>query len=320
MIWKDIIDDSELWKGLRLEVNQGVSGEYQLESGLNCRFKLHNKENPILWGTFGSEYWGVWILNNKVDWEPKDIPVKPISSYIVEESKKTDYYRFWSRFFAKQLKDEKPSILSSGLWTITIGSSVENRKDNTSELIYDIENAFDKENPRWIDWGINGAGSILALKNESTEENGRVKWFRKLIREKSCPPILIWYVTCIDGYIILDGHCRLKAFQLESVEPNFLVLNSIVEKEIKRDTKVQKNILIGIEKRQKNQVKQKMNVEEINRLLISAFDTRPYCRPITNAKAKRDYQEKWTKEVRELGLKQNLNSDNIENMIKRVEK
>jgi hypothetical protein len=319
MIWRDIINDSDLWTGLRLEVNQGISGEYQLESGINCRFKLHRKENPILWGTFGSEYWGVWILNNKVDWELKDMPVKPINSATIEESKNADYYKFWSRFFAKQLSNESQSILSSGLWTITIGASFENRMDNTLEFINDIDNAFDKENPRWVEWDIGRCGSIVALKNEPNEENGRVKWFRKLVREESCPPVLVWYLSCIDGYVILDGHSRLKSFQLESVPAKFLVLNSIIEEEIRRDPKIQENILLGLEKRQKNQVKRKMNVEEVNKLLISAFDTRPYCRPITNAKARNGYEEKWTSEVREQGVKLNLNSDDIEDMIKRIE-
>jgi len=319
MNWIDIINNSYLWSGLRFEINQGISGEYQLESGINCRFKLQSKENPILWGTFGSEYWGVWILNNKIDWKLKDMPVKPINSATVEESKNADYYKFWSRFFAKQLSNESQSILSSGLWTITIGSTFENRMANTSEFINDIENAFDKENPRWIDWDIGRNGSIVALKNEPNKENGRVKWFRKLVREESCPPVLVWYLSCIDGYVILDGHSRLKAFQLESSDVKFLVLNSVIKEEIKRDSKVQKNILLALEKRQNNQVKQKMNVEEVNKLLISAFDTRPYCRPITNAKARNDYEEKWSSEVRIQGVKLNLNTNDIEDMIKRIE-
>ncbi|SMG46865.1 hypothetical protein SAMN05661096_03317 [Marivirga sericea] len=319
MIWRDIINDSDLWTGLRLEVKQGVSGEYQLESGTNCRFKLHSKKSPILWGTFGSEYWGVWILNNKVDWELNDMPVKPINSSTIEESKNADFYPFWSRFFAKQLSNGSQSILSSLLWTITIGASFENRMDNTLEFINDIDNAFDKENPRWVEWDIGRCGSIVALKNEPNEENGRVKWFRKLVHQESCPPVLVWYLSCIDGYVILDGHSRLKAFQLESVPAKFLVLNSVIEEEIKRDPKVQENILLGLEKRQKNQVKRKMNVEEVNKLLISAFDTRPYCRPITSAKARNGYEEKWTSEVREQGVKLNLNSDIIEDMIKRIE-
>ncbi len=319
MIWKDIINDTGLWVGLRIEINDAESSKFQLESGINCRFKLYNNAQPILWGTFGSDYWGVWVLINKNNWELNDMPVPPINSSLIEESKKADYYKFWSRFFAKELDNSKTPGLSNGLWTITIGSSIKNRTENTSELINDIDNVFDKANPRWVEWDIGRCGSIVALKDEPIEENSRVKWFRKLVRENICPPVLLWYLGCIDGYVILDGHARLKAFQLEAASVQFLVLNAVREEETIRDPKIQQNILLGIEKRQSHPVKPKMNAEEVNKLLISAFDTRPYCRPITNAKARNNYEEKWTAEVRNFGAKQNLNSIDIEDMIERLE-
>jgi len=319
MIWKDIINDSDLWTGLKLQVQKGIIGEYQLESGNNCRFKLYNKKKPVLWGTFGSDYWGVWVLKNNIDWEPNNIPIEPVISATIEESKNEDYDKFWSRFFAKQLCNESRSTLSSGLWSITIGTSSNNEKDIASEFINDVDEAFHDDNPRWIEWDIGRNGSIIPLKNEPNEEHGRVKWFRKLVKEGSCPPVFVWYLSCIQGYIILDGHCRLRAFQLESAPPKFLVLNSVIEEEVKRDPKVQKNILLGLEKRQKNQFKKKLNVDEVNNLLISAFDTRPYYRPITNAKARNDYEQKWISEVREQGLKLNLNSEDIESLIRREE-
>ncbi|MBD3892180.1 hypothetical protein [Olleya marilimosa] len=319
MYWKDIINDSDLWSGLKFEISKGVSGNYQIESGNNCRFKLISKENTILWGTFGSDYYGVWILNNKIDWDLKEMPINPINSSIIEESKNADYYKYWSRFFARELSNKSKTILSSGLWTITIGSEFKDKLENTSEFINDVDNTFDKENPRWLEWDIGRCGSIVALKNEPIEESGRIKWFRKLAREEFCPPVLVWFLSCIDGYVILDGHSRLKAFQLESIPIKFLVLNSIVEEEIKRDPKVQENVLIGLQKRENNKAKRKMDTEEVNKLLISVFDTRPYCRPITNSKARSGYESKWTSEVREFGEKQKLNSEDIEYMIERIE-
>jgi hypothetical protein len=319
MYWKDIRNDFDLWTGLKFEISEGVPGKYQIESGNNCRFKLINDDKTILWGTFGSDYFGVWILNNKNDWDLKEMPVNPINSSVIEESKNTDYYKYWSRFFASELNNESKSILSSGLWTMTIGSEFKDKLENTSEFINDIENTFDKENPRWLKWDIGRCGSIVSLKNEPNEESGRVKWFRKLVREDSCPPVLVWFIGCIDGYVILDGHSRLKAFQLESLPIKFLVLNSILEEEIKRDPKVQENVLLGLQKRENNKTKRKMNTQEVNRLLISVFDTRPYYRPITNAKAKSGYESKWASEVREFGIKQKLNSEDIEDMIERTE-
>lgn len=319
MNWKDIINDSDKWTGLRVEVDKDSPSKFYLESGANCRFKLYNDKKTVFWGTFGSDYWGVWILNNKTDWDISEMPVIPITSQIVETSKSTDYYKFWSRFFIKQLSGDKCCILRKGLWTLTVGSSCEKRKPNVSEYINDVDNAFDKENPRWVEWDIGRCGSIVALKEEPGEDSGRVKWFRKLVREDSCPPVLVWFLNCIDGYVILDGHSRLKAFQLESVPAKFLVLNQVKETEVKCDPKRQRSVLLAVESRQNHPVKPKMSVEQVNELLISAFDTRPYCSPVTKAKATRDYDEKWTSEVKEFGLKTNLDTENLKDMIDREE-
>ncbi|UII25421.1 hypothetical protein LVD15_19245 [Fulvivirga maritima] len=317
MIWKDITNNSEVWMGLRIEINEDIKSNFLLESGNNCRFKLYNNSQPVLWGTFGSDYWGVWALINPLDWELSDMPVAPINAATVEESKNEEYYWFWSRFFAKQLGDKNDPYLSKGIWTITIGSSYENRAANTSEIIYDLDDAYVTENPRWIDWDIGKNGNIIALKNEPNIESGRVKWYRKLVRENACPPVLVWYLTCLSAYIIIDGHARLKAFQTEAIPAKFLILNSIREQEIKRDPKVQQNILLGIEQRQKHPTKPKMSVDEINKLLISAFDTSPYCYSITTAKGRRNFEEKWIEEVK--AFSNNTNSSDIEDMINREE-
>ncbi|MBL3655878.1 hypothetical protein [Fulvivirga sediminis] len=316
MIWKDITNNSEVWMGLKLELNENSNSNSLLESGHNCRFKLCIKSHPVLWGTLGKQYWGVWVLINPVRWESTDMPVAPINSATIEKSRNEDYYRFWSRFFAKQLGNKKAPYLSKGLWTITIGSSYKSRSLNTSVIIYDIDNAYSSENPRWIGWE-GESGNIIALKNEPYTESGRVKWYRKLIRENCCPPVLVWYLTCLSAYIIIDGHDRLKAFQSESSPTKFLVLSSIREEQINKDPKVQQNILFGIQQRQKRQTKSKMTVDEINKLLISAFDTRPYCYSITRAKARANFDKKWISEVK--ALANNLNSSNIQDMIDRIE-
>lgn len=317
-IWKDIINDNEVWVGLRLEVEESTSPQLQLVSGNNCRFKLCNGEKPLLWGTFGKEYWGAWILLNKVEWELSEMPVIPISSTIIEKSRNENFYSFWSRFFAKQLSHEN-SCLSNGTWTLTIGSLFKEKEEHTSEIVEDIEDAFINKNPRWVEWDIGRCGSLVALKEAPTEDSGRVKWYRKLVREVSCPPVLVWFLNCLDGFVILDGHARLKAFQLESVAPTFLVLNSIVEYHFKKDPKMQQNVLQGIEKRQQHAHKSKMTTEAINKLLINAFDTRPYCRKVTSAKARHNFETTWLNEVREIGQKLALNIQDVEEMIQRME-
>ena len=162
-------------------------------------------------------------------------------------------------------------------------------------------------------------GSIIALKKVPSPDHGRVKWYRKLVKAEVCPPVLVWYFGCLAGYVILDGHCRLKAFQLESVPPRFQFLNSGIEQENKTDPKVQESVLLSMEKRQSHRAKSKMQVDQINRLLISVFDTRPFFRSVTKAKAQKEYEEKWTSEVRTMGRALDANPEWIEDMIQRIE-
>lgn len=317
MIWKDIVDEANEWCGLRVEVAGNSSPKLLLESGSNCRFKLYNGALPVLWGTFGAEYWGAWALKSYKTWEVEDMPVAPINAQLVEISKNANFHAFWSRFFMKQLWHEK-ACLSAGIWKITVGYTSQNWVKG-KEIVHDLDQAFAKENPRWIAWDIGKCGSLIALKEAPVQESGRVKWYRKLVKAGECPPVLIWYLACLDSYVILDGHARLKAFQLESTVPSMLILNAIKEEKVVRDPTVQQHILAGIEKRQNHQVKRPMNVEEVNRLLISAFDTRPYSRPITHAKARSHYEAKWIDEVRTFGQRMNLDREEIEAMIARVE-
>lgn len=317
LIWEDIINDKEEWTGLRLDVKEKTPARLKLESGDNTRFKIYNGEHPVLWGTFGAEYWGVWALRNKNNWESKDMPIPPIHSSDIERSRDNDHYSFWSRFFAKELMRKGDPRLSQGLWTLTIGASPKQRLKNSTLFVYDIEHVFEKNNPRFIEWDIGHSYSLVSIKEEPNTENGRVKWFRKLVREESCPPVLIWHLHCIDGYIILDGHCRLKAFQLEDTPIEFIVLNAVRKEKHEKDAKVQKNILYSLEQRQENAKKSTMTVDQVNQLLIAAFDDRPFYRPITNATAKHDYDATWTQEVWEIAETLGIEKTEIEYMIER---
>lgn len=316
MIIKDITGNKNQWKGLRMEVRENLSSKFLLESGLNTRFKLSYEGVPLFWGTFGEDYWGVWLLINKFDWEVSQMPIPPINSPTIEKSKNANYHLFWTRFFAEQLEK---TVLSTGLWTLTIGAEKQNKNAQVSEIINDIDETFIEENPRWVEWDIGRWSSIVALKNEPDTANGRVKWFRKLVRESVCPPVLVWYLRVIDGYIILDGHNRLKAFQLEDKPIEFLVLNNVLEETIETDEKIREKILFSLQKRQENAFKTQLSTEETNAILLSAYDKSTYFKAITKATAKPNFEAKWMAEIKDFGEKQNLKSEDIEMMIDRTE-
>jgi hypothetical protein len=77
----------------------------------------------------------------------------------------------------------------------------------------------------YLDWFVhNGSWEILPLRAMPGADDPRVKAYRKQAREGILPPVLLWWVSGIDSYLILDGHARLAAAVAESVEPAVLEL------------------------------------------------------------------------------------------------
>ncbi|GLW64819.1 hypothetical protein Arub01_30630 [Actinomadura rubrobrunea] len=76
----------------------------------------------------------------------------------------------------------------------------------------------------YIDWDGNGWGGVLPLRPLSPPDAGRVKAYRKQVREGVLPPVLVWAVSGLDGHVVLDGHDRLAAALAEEVAPPMLVL------------------------------------------------------------------------------------------------
>jgi hypothetical protein len=64
-----------------------------------------------------------------------------------------------------------------------------------------------------------GWHGILPLRALSPPDAPRVKAYRKHAREGTLAPVLLWWVTFLDGWLILDGHDRAVAALAEGAEP-----------------------------------------------------------------------------------------------------
>lgn len=54
-----------------------------------------------------------------------------------------------------------------------------------------------------------------------------MKAWRKVAREGLLPPLLLYFVSGMDSWLVLDGHDRLLAARLEGAAPKALVLSSV---------------------------------------------------------------------------------------------
>lgn len=64
-----------------------------------------------------------------------------------------------------------------------------------------------------------GWHGILPLRPLSSIDAPRVKAYRKHAREGTLAPVLLWWVSFLDGWVILDGHGRATAALAEGEEP-----------------------------------------------------------------------------------------------------
>ncbi|MGV9457142.1 hypothetical protein [Streptomyces sp. NPDC003635] len=69
-----------------------------------------------------------------------------------------------------------------------------------------------------------GWNGVLPLRRLSAPDAPRVKAYRKHAREGTLAPVLLWSVTFLDGWLILDGHDRAVAALAEGWTPPCAVL------------------------------------------------------------------------------------------------
>lgn len=88
----------------------------------------------------------------------------------------------------------------------------------------------------WIDWfADNGAWQILPLRPLDSSDAGRVKSYRKQVDEGILAPVLLWWISGLDCYVVLDGHDRLAAALAEETEPPLLALSSVSAYQVAHD-------------------------------------------------------------------------------------
>ncbi|GGN22012.1 hypothetical protein FHR83_002226 [Actinoplanes campanulatus] len=75
-----------------------------------------------------------------------------------------------------------------------------------------------------LDWLGDGWNGVVPLRPLPTPDDGRVKAYRKLAGDGLLPPLLLWWASNLDGWLLIDGHSRLAAARAEGLPPVTLVL------------------------------------------------------------------------------------------------
>jgi hypothetical protein len=118
----------------------------------------------------------------------------------------------WPHRYAGWLEDSPHGPLHHGRWRLTTRTAfapsiwgcdlVRDWPDATLELLCG-----------------GGWHGVLPLRPLPAPDAPRVKAYRKHAREGTLAPVLLWWVSFLDGWLLIDGHARAAAALLEGVQP-----------------------------------------------------------------------------------------------------
>lgn len=311
------------WLRTTITVSEKTKPYYRLYSGgVNRRFKLASKQHTVFWGCIVNRYSGVWLLRNSISWE-KPI-IAPITSSNIEYYKSLsspNHYEYWSTFFAHKLLQTDYSILTQGEWVIKagiIGGTSELRKQLIDfSSVYQDDGIF-LEQVDYISWGIDGSEELIASKEKPKDDSARVKWWRKKVKEAVCPPVLVWFVSPLDAYLIIDGHSRLRAYQLENKQIQLLVLYTYQKKPKHEDAiKARQHMLHSLKCRLKNEeknIRKNLSLDDVNNMLIQMYDDE-YEKYISIGTHTADFDKIWENEVSQFKTDKSINQTHLKGLL-----
>ncbi|MFP2931232.1 hypothetical protein ACLESO_39785 [Pyxidicoccus sp. 3LG] len=169
---------------------------------------------------------------------------------VAHEVRSPGWWEAWARHFLRQLEDAEASLVHSGRWCLSPVKVIAAQDalpncplqvgiGNHPEPPHDLETALRFEPfqiqrwSSWIDsdclWPEVRRGDVLSLRAPSRVDDGRVKAWRKHVRDGTLPPVLLFYARLADMWLVVDGHDRLHAALLEGATPPVLGLWTVHE-------------------------------------------------------------------------------------------
>ncbi len=312
--FQDSRNDANDWLGFLLSVQTPDKPKLSLQSATGGHTKLSANEQTLFWAKIQDSFFGVNVWRTLPQSAQINLLAHIHSADVQAQIDLSPAERrnYWAKWFLQALIQSHNTPLSQGLWALEY-SDQENRTYNTHQglqrhwrnLHSDPKNTaqFFSAHLLDIDWAMSGNGSIIPLfaPPMDIEHSGRVKWWRKVARDTgTLPPLLLWFMSGLDAYILLDGHDRLYASLLSGVELDYLILDSYTERVNFLDENIQNAVL-----KQLAIVEQKIiegieiNPEAIlgiQERLVAVFDDRLV--RVTRTRATLNLsKEQWLKEV-----------------------
>lgn len=135
----------------------------------------------------------------------------------------------WVHMYARWMEEAEEGPLHDSRWHLRA-------RDEFPPYVWHAED-FVRDWPAChLDWSGMSWHGVVPLRPLSPPDAGRVKAYRKHARDGTLAPVLLWWVTALDGWLLLDGHDRAVAALAEGRTPPCVVLTRLPDDEDWRRT------------------------------------------------------------------------------------
>ena len=231
MHWRDIDHRLEpaVWDGLMVTISGDRVPGFEVSLCPPHRLRVSVRDAPVCWARVWDDYYGYDLLRKRGEDSWAIVPPIPFQlADDIARSHAEERMRRWSRHFATSLWESTGSPFMAGEWML----APHMRWHEGAWLApREIERVIAHGGHESIHW--DHMIQPFPLRDMSPADTGRVKAWRKLSRRGGLPPVLLYWVSGLVAYVVLDGHDRLLAAQIEETPVAFLCLDRV--EEIHRD-------------------------------------------------------------------------------------
>ncbi|MGA8112517.1 MAG: hypothetical protein WCA46_02520 [Actinocatenispora sp.] len=193
--------------GLVLDVARPRRPGLRVEVAGQGRFLLSQGGEPVLFAQVDSDRYGVTVRRTG----RYRSPLPPARA---DEGRRIAGPARWAHRYADHL-DGPDGPLHAGRWFL--------RAVSLPGYTWH-EDLVDGWSREYLDWLGNGWNGVVPLRRLSDVDSSRVRAFRQRVVTGTLAPVLLWWISGLDGYVLLDGHDRAVAALAEGVTPPVLVL------------------------------------------------------------------------------------------------
>jgi len=254
-------------------------------------------------------YAGVWVLRRETLESPRI--VEPIRA---RDARARTSMSDWTRYFAGGLERSARSPLLCGTWHLAELRPAPGSAGHAGLLVAPddygpllrggpplargLARALTQPRLKFHEWSTSSTRDfVVPLRAFSDLGSARVKAFRKLTRDGTLPPILLWYVRGLEAPLLIDGHDRLSAAIAEGVTPDVLILWQSTERVYEGSEAWATHATQKYERAHQHADRlSDATRRRLNEMLVRGFSSTMH-EPITTARAKSGLDEVWVAEV-----------------------